>query len=117
MTDSSSDDEDHNPDDEADPEKRAALIAALALKSALKKKKVEFLVSFCLRLFLQIAKFHERMYKASLNMAHRLLVVGGEGEECDRQFGMVPPLINVFLRARVFGVAAGQIGQPAEGNV
>jgi hypothetical protein len=50
-------------------------------------------------------------------MAHRLLVVGGEGEECDRQFDMVPPLINVFLRARVFGVAAGQIGQPAEGNV
>ena len=48
LTDSSSDDEDHNPDNEADPEKRAALIAALVRKSALKKRKVEFTVLFCL---------------------------------------------------------------------
>ena len=43
-----SDDDDHNPEAEVDPEKRAALVAALARKSALKKRKVEFLVSFCL---------------------------------------------------------------------
>jgi len=43
-----SDDGELNPEAEVDPEKRAALIAALARKSALKKRKVEFLVSFCL---------------------------------------------------------------------
>jgi len=43
-----SDDEELDPNDEVDPEKRAALVAALAKKQALKKRKVQFLVSFCL---------------------------------------------------------------------
>ena len=43
-----SEDEELDPENEVDPEKRAALVAALATKYALKNRKVEFLVSFCL---------------------------------------------------------------------